>query len=134
MYEFVPNETVLPLEVSLRVNSQIVVENLPFTKFFPTLELLNECVSNNSEYMLLSSAFINAMADIPLVHLDAKVFSSSPLDITDIQVVNTINLKKEAKAYTVIMGTELLKSNEVCMVIFNWEIKIKLFLKLNFKI
>lgn len=120
-YEFVPNEANLPLDLSLRVNAQIIVENSSLTRTFPSLEVLDSGANEESQNFLLTPILMDIIKDFPMVQSDAKVLSPKPLEVKDVNVVNNSNLRAEAKAYALVIGTNLLKNNQViiCFILLS---------------
>lgn len=112
-YEFVPNEMELPLPLSVRLNTQIVCENLSLTRIVASLEIVDESTTTDPETLLLTPWLKEALGDLPLVQSDAKVFSANAFEAKDINVVTNGNLKAEPKIYTVVIGTKLLEKKEV---------------------
>lgn len=106
-YEFVPNEaTDLSLEQSVRVNLQIVLENMPTIKV-KVVELLD----GSDEVQVIAPIVHKVLSDMPLIQPEITVLSKNHLDLPNVTVVNK-NLASETDCHLVI-GTNLLNRNIV---------------------
>lgn len=112
-FEFISNDTELPLNLSLRLNAQILCENFSTFRTLPSLEILDTPISTDTENELLTTMLMEILEDIPLVQSEPKVFSPTALEIKDVNVVTNGNLKSEPKIYALIMGTKLLEKKQV---------------------
>lgn len=122
-FEFISNETELPLNLSIRLNAQILCENFSTFRTLPSLEILDTPISTDTENGLLTTMLIEVLEDIPLVQSEAKVFSPTALEIENVNVVTNGNLKAEPKIYGLIIGTKLLENKQVCLHIFYCSVK-----------
>lgn len=113
-FEFISNEAELPLNLSVRLNTQIICENFASFRALSSLEILDTPVNTDAENLgLLTTILMEVLEDTPLVQSEAKIFSPTALEIKDVNVVTNGNLRAEAKAYALIMGTKLLEKEQV---------------------
>lgn len=100
-YIFVPNETHLTIEESVRVNMQIILENSGATKV-KAYEVVDEAASEN----LLAGLVFDVLNDQPLIQPDITVLTKKSIEIPNVTVQEGF-LPKEKDALLVI-GTNVL--------------------------
>ncbi|XP_018572598.1 fatty acid synthase-like [Anoplophora glabripennis] len=82
-YKFVPNFTVLDLHQSIRVNTQIILENALLYKV-KAVELIDEFT--RKDIVPLSPIIKSALEDQPLIQPFLKILSKTPMEDIDIEV------------------------------------------------
>ncbi|XP_045465555.1 fatty acid synthase-like [Harmonia axyridis] len=103
-YEFVPNETTLTVEQSLRVNIQLGLENF-FGIKLKIIEILDEATQEGSEP--LGPKIFDVYADLPLIQVNISVFSKEKLELANVTVEDK-ELRKEIDCHLVV-GTNILQ-------------------------
>lgn len=107
-YKFLPNETNLTAEESVRVNIQLALENVPGIKI-KTVELIDKEIDNN--FKPLSPIVLQVLQDLPLLQPEVLIFSQKALEIENITVENN-ELNNSINALLVI-GEKLLSRPDV---------------------
>lgn len=98
---FVPNEAYLTTEESVRVNMQIILENLGGTKV-KVYEVIDEIANHEA----IAGVVFDVLADQPLIQPDITVLTKKSLEIANVAVQQGF-LPKEKEA-TLVIGTQLL--------------------------
>lgn len=111
-YKFVPNFTVLDVQQSVRVNTQIILENALAYKV-KAIELIDEFTSD--DVAPLTPIIKSALEDQPLIQPFLKILSKVPLEDTDIEVEDK-KLKGESDCLLVI-ASNLLDRPDVRIVL-----------------
>lgn len=107
-YNFIPNHTSLSLQESVRVNIQLILENVTSMKV-NVFEIFDEATSENVS--LLSPIVSNVLADLPLVQPDVTVLSKNSLELDNVKVeVKPLPCNGSA---LLVIGTNLLQQPEV---------------------
>lgn len=102
-YNFIPNEISLTLTESIRINVQIMLENLASTKI-KAIELIQEDVKN--DYIPISPLLLDVLGDIPLLQPEVSIYTNKNMEIENV-VVDDKELNNETAAY-MICGSNLL--------------------------
>lgn len=82
-YRFVPNFTSLDLHQSVRVNTQIILENALVYKV-KAVELIDEFT--NEDTVPLTPIIKSALEDQPLIQPFLKILSSTPFEDIDVEI------------------------------------------------
>lgn len=109
-YVFIPNETQLTLEESLRVNMQIVLENSYRIKV-KVVEVVDDDASD-----VLMPLILNALSDQPLIQAEALVLSERLIELPDVKVENK-QLGSVGEALIVVARNLLENPNEALEII-----------------
>lgn len=106
--EFIPNETNLTIEESIRVNVQLILENLHTIKV-KAVELDNS-EEINEDTKLLSPILVNVLGDMPLMQPDVTLLTKREnLELQNITIRNETSI---SKAECVLLITRDLLTNK----------------------
>lgn len=106
-YVFIPNEATLSYNESVRVNIQIVLENIPTANNINILELIDIKV----DVLPLAEVMCEILAEIPLIRPNVKVFSPFSLNLGN-TVVQNKNFR-DVNNICIAIGQNLLFREEV---------------------
>ncbi|KAK9875955.1 hypothetical protein WA026_011057 [Henosepilachna vigintioctopunctata] len=104
MNKFVPNETTTTLIESIRINIQIVAENIRSLK----LNIVEVGLVEGAT--LLAPLMVEVFADIPQISGNIKVLTTEIMQIKDVTVDNYSQLSSETDCH-LIVGTNILKQH-----------------------
>ncbi|CAG9769092.1 unnamed protein product [Ceutorhynchus assimilis] len=107
-YVFVPNIAPLPVKEALRVNMQILLENLPSLNI-KVVELIDE--ATNEQLEPLVSIIDDVLGDIPLIQPNLTILSKKEYDIKKVKIENK-QLVTETDC-SLVIGSKLLERNTV---------------------
>lgn len=108
-YQFTPNETDLTLEQSVRVNLQIILENLL------TIKVKVAEVRDDEDSQVIAPIVQEVLTDMPLIQPEIIVCSHKNLDLPNITV--TTNNLSEQVGCDLVVGTNLLEGGLVSQIL-----------------
>lgn len=108
-YKFMPNNTELTIEESMRINTQMILENVQTLKV-KVAELLQD---DDEDIEPISPYILNALGDLPLIQPDVTIYTKTSLSLDNI-TVNIAPFTVEEN-YLLVIGVDLLKKEEVCI-------------------
>lgn len=110
-YKFVPNETALTPEESIRINTQIVLEN-QYKIQVKVVEIFDEEEKDKSEP--IGPLVFDAFSEMPLIQANITVVTDLTLDLPNVTVE-----KKPVTSYKdilVLVASKLLENQDVCSI------------------
>lgn len=110
-YLFVPHNTVLSIQHSVRVNAQLILENLLPVKL-SCVELTDNHIRLNP--IALSPILTKVFDEEKTVQVDIKIYSNEDLDIENVPVERG-NISNDYNKYAIVIASKLLENAQVCI-------------------
>lgn len=121
-YEFIPNETTLKIEDSIRTNIQIILEN------YHTITVkVAELIDVQKDLKPVAPLIHQALSDLPQIQPDVRILSPFSLDSEGIHVENK-NLNNMNNV-SIVVAENLLARTEVSHFRRHYKVYYKVFLQ-----